>query len=175
MDEKERLAKAEAEAAAAREAQAKAEAAAAEANAALAKFAEQQRQGRHAAHVQFAEAQMKAGVLTKPEADALPLSRLSALFERALKEPSSERRAAMLKTLQDVGAAVVTRPYAGRITVDDIGLLMDAVADWARGRKTGELQWHWHDAAQAVAALRTLDTKGYPEIALAMASLSPES
>lgn len=72
MDEKERLAKAEAEAAAAREAQARAEAAAAEANAALAKFAEQQRQGRHAAHVQFAEAQMKAGVLTKPEADALP-------------------------------------------------------------------------------------------------------
>lgn len=72
MDEKERLAKAEAEAAAAREAQARAEAAAAEANAALAKFAEQQRQGRHAAHVQFAEAQMKAAVLTKPEADALP-------------------------------------------------------------------------------------------------------
>ena len=72
MDEKERLAKAEAEAAAAREAQARAEAAAAEANAALAKFSEQQRQGRHAAHVQFAEAQMKAGVLTKPEADALP-------------------------------------------------------------------------------------------------------
>lgn len=69
MDEKERL---EAEAKAAREAQERAEKEVAEAKAMLAQFAEQRRQDRHAGFVQFAEAQMKAGVLTKPEAAALP-------------------------------------------------------------------------------------------------------
>lgn len=72
MDEKERLAKAEAEAVAARAAQVAAEAATAEANAKLAQFAEKQRQQRHAGFVAFAESQVKAGVLTKPEAAALP-------------------------------------------------------------------------------------------------------
>lgn len=69
MEEKERL---EAEAKAAREAQERAEKEAADAKAALAQFAEQRRQDRHAGFVQFAAAQMKAGVLTKPEAAALP-------------------------------------------------------------------------------------------------------
>lgn len=60
---KTRLAQAEAEAAAAKAAQATAEAAAEAANAQLAQFAEQQRQDRHAGHVSFAEAQVKAGKL----------------------------------------------------------------------------------------------------------------
>ena len=65
MDEemKTRLAQAEADAATARAAQASAEAAAAAANEQLAQFAEQQRQERHAGHVSFAEAQVKAGKL----------------------------------------------------------------------------------------------------------------
>ena len=65
MDEetKARLAKAEAEAEAAKAAQATAEAAAKAANEQLAQFAEQQRKDRHAGHVSFAEAQVKAGKL----------------------------------------------------------------------------------------------------------------
>lgn len=65
MDEetKARLAQAEAETKAAKEAQANAEAATKAAQEQLAQFAEQQRQGRHAAHVSFCEAQVKAGKL----------------------------------------------------------------------------------------------------------------
>lgn len=69
MDEKERL---EAEAKAAKEAQARAEKEAADAKAALAQFAEQRRQDRHAGFVQFSEAQLAAGKLKKPDADVLP-------------------------------------------------------------------------------------------------------
>lgn len=69
MDEKERL---EAEAKAAKAAQAAAEAETAAAKAQLAQFAEQQRQERHAGFVQFAEAQLAAGKLKKPDAAALP-------------------------------------------------------------------------------------------------------
>ena len=65
MDEetKARLAQAEAEAATAKAAQAAAESAATAANEKLAQFAEQQRKDRHAGHVSFAEAQVKAGKL----------------------------------------------------------------------------------------------------------------
>lgn len=65
MDEetKARLAKAEAEAEAAKAAQATAEAATKAAGEQLAQFAEQQRKDRHAGHVSFAEAQVKAGKL----------------------------------------------------------------------------------------------------------------
>lgn len=65
MDEetKARLAQAEAETKAAQAAQANAEAAAKAAQEKLAQFAEQQRLGRHAAHVSFAEVQVKAGKL----------------------------------------------------------------------------------------------------------------
>ncbi len=65
MDEetKARLAQAEADAAAAKAAQAAAEAAAQAAHEQLAQFAEQQRAERHAGHVSFAEAQVKAGKL----------------------------------------------------------------------------------------------------------------
>lgn len=65
MDEetKARLAQAEADAAAAKAAQANAEAAARAAQEQLAQFAEAQRQDRHAAHVSFAESQVKAGKL----------------------------------------------------------------------------------------------------------------
>jgi hypothetical protein len=69
MDEKERL---EAEAKAAKDAQAKAEKEAADAKAALAQFAEQRRQERKASFVQFADAQLAAGKLKKPDAEALP-------------------------------------------------------------------------------------------------------
>ncbi len=69
MDEKERL---EAEAKVAKEAQARAEKEAADAKAALAQFAEQRRQDRHAGFVQFSEAQLAAGKLKKPDADVLP-------------------------------------------------------------------------------------------------------
>ncbi|MCE1186713.1 MAG: hypothetical protein LWW92_14035 [Rhodocyclales bacterium] len=69
MDEKERL---EAEATAAKAAQALAEKEAADAKAALAQFTEQRRQERKANFVQFAELQLAAGKLKKPDADALP-------------------------------------------------------------------------------------------------------
>ena len=60
---KARLEKAEAETKAAKEAQANAESATKAAKEQLAQFAEQQRQGRHTAHVSFAEGQVKAGKL----------------------------------------------------------------------------------------------------------------
>lgn len=71
MDEetKARLAQAEAEAAAAKKAQAEAEAATKAAQEQLAQFAEAQRQGRHTAHVSFAEAQVKAGKLLPKDKD----------------------------------------------------------------------------------------------------------
>lgn len=71
MDEemKARLAQAESDTAAAKAAQATAEAAAAAANEQLAQFAEAQRQERHAGHVSFAEAQVKAGKLLPKDKD----------------------------------------------------------------------------------------------------------
>lgn len=74
MDEetKARLAKAEAEAESAKLAQANAEAATKVAQEQLAEFAEAQRQSRHAAHVSFAEAQVKAGkILPKDKETAV--------------------------------------------------------------------------------------------------------
>lgn len=74
MDEetKARLAQAEADAAAAKLAQANAEAATKAAQEQLAQFAESQRQSRHAGHVSFAEAQVKAGkILPKDKETAV--------------------------------------------------------------------------------------------------------
>lgn len=69
---KARLAKAEAEAKAAKEAQVAAEAQAKAANEQLANFAERQRNERHASHVSFCEAQVKAGkLLPKDQATAV--------------------------------------------------------------------------------------------------------
>lgn len=79
MEEKDRL---EAEAKAAKEAQAKAEQEAAEAKAQLAQFAEQRRTERHQGFVQFAEAQLAAGKLKRPDAAALPAV-LTALADSA--------------------------------------------------------------------------------------------
>lgn len=74
MDEetKARLAQAEADTAAAKLAQANAEAATKAAQEQLAQFAESQRQSRHAGHVSFAEAQVKAGkILPKDKETAV--------------------------------------------------------------------------------------------------------
>lgn len=79
MEEKDRL---EAEAKAAKEAQAKAEQEAADAKAQLAQFAEQRRNERHQGFVQFAEAQLAAGKLKRPDAAALPAV-LTALADSA--------------------------------------------------------------------------------------------
>lgn len=103
MDEKERLAKAEAEAVAAREAQAAAEKATAEANAKLAQFAEAQRQQRQAGFVAFAEAQVKAGVLTKPEAAALPgvLATMADAQAVEFSEGGATKKVSPVQWLQD--------------------------------------------------------------------------
>lgn len=107
MDEKERLAKAEAAAEAEKEAREKAEKEAAAAKAELAQFAEQQRKDRHAGFVQFAEGQMKAGVLTKPEAAALP-EVLAAMADAApveFSEAGSTKKVSPVKWLQDFVSA----------------------------------------------------------------------
>lgn len=71
-EEKAALAKAQADAKAAQEALAAAEASTKAAQAQLAQFAEQQRADRHAGHVSFAEAQVKAGkLLPKDQATAV--------------------------------------------------------------------------------------------------------
>ncbi len=104
MEEKERL---EAEARTAREAQAKAEQDAADSRAKLAQFAEQQRTARHAGFVSFAEGQMKAGTLTKPEAAALPevLDCLADAAPVEFAEAGATKKVSPAQWLQDFVAA----------------------------------------------------------------------
>lgn len=107
MDEKERLAKAEAAAEAEKEAREKAEKEAAAAKAELAQFAEQQRKDRHAGFVQFAEGQMKVGVLTKPEAAALPevLAAMADAQPVEFAEAGATKKVSPVQWLQDFVAA----------------------------------------------------------------------
>ncbi len=95
-EEKTALAKAQAEAKAAQEALAAAEASTKAAQAQLAQFAEQQRADRHAGHVSFAEAQVKAGkLLPKDQATAVAvLDQLAAAQPVEFSEAGATKKVA---------------------------------------------------------------------------------
>lgn len=138
MDEKERLAKAEAEAKAAREAQLQAEEETKAARAQLVQFAEKQRQDRHAGFVQFAEAQMKEGVLTKPQAAALPevLACLADAQPVEFSEAGATKKISPAQWLQDF---ISTRPALVQFGEFAPAGGLDADAGSAKGKSDAEI------------------------------------
>ena len=161
MDEKERL---EAEVKAAREAQERAEKEAAEAKTMLAQFAEQRRQDRHAGFVQFAEAQMKAGVLTKPEAAALPevLAVMADAQTVEFSEGGATKKVSPVQWLQDFVSArkpVVQfgefNPGTGDGSQDSVKGKSDAEIDTAAKEYARKHNVQYAEALSAVCSITT--------------------